>query len=106
MSEKTFPTERPSFRTQAHDNGPELVVVLPGVSREQLSVNIEDHLLSITGERRFEGGAEERDYQLRVRLHEDLDPLKIEASHQDGILRLKLNRRPELKPRQIDILAN
>lgn len=106
MNETTYPTERPRFRTKALDNGLELAVVLPGVSKEALTVNVEDRLLSITGERRFEKGAEDRDYKLQVRLHDDLDLSKIEASHQDGVLRLKLSKRPELTPRRIDILAN
>lgn len=106
MSETTYPTERPRFGTKVIESGLELAIVLPGVSKEALTVNVEDHLLSITGERRFEESAEERDYKLQVRLHDDLDPSKIEASHRDGVLRLKLNKRPELTPRRIDILTN
>ena len=106
MSENTFPTQRPHFQTRTLDHGLELTVVLPGVSKEQLTINAEDRFLSITGERRFEGGLEERNYQLKVRLHQDLDPSKIEARYQDGVLRLKLNKRPELTPRRIELLAN
>ncbi|MDB4508393.1 HSP20 family small heat-shock protein [Akkermansiaceae bacterium] len=106
MSETTYPIERPRFRTKVIECGLELAIVLPGVSKEALTVNVEDRLLSISGERRFESGAEERDYQLQLRLHDDLDPSKIEASHQNGVLRLKLSKRPELTPRRIDILAN
>jgi len=101
-----IPTERPRFRTQATEGGLELTILLPGVSKENLSVNIEDRQLSLTGERRFDGGAEERDYQLEVNLHKDLDPSQIEARHQDGVLTLKLSKRAELAPRKIDILAN
>ncbi|MEN8693720.1 MAG: Hsp20/alpha crystallin family protein [Akkermansiaceae bacterium] len=109
MSDTTFPTERPSFRTRTTDSGLELAVTLPGVPKDQLTVNLENRLLSIKGERRFrkeQNGAENRDYQLAVKLHDDLDPNKIEASHQNGVLKIKLFKRKELAPRQIDILAN
>lgn len=106
MSDTTFQTERPRFRTRTTDNGLELAVILPGVSKESLTVNVEDRLLSIKGERRFKEEAENRDYQLAVQLHDDLDPTRVEASHQDGILNLKLFKRKELAPRRIDILAN
>lgn len=106
MSENTIPTERPRFRTRATESGLELSILLPGVAKDALTVNIENRQLSLTGERRFEGGAEERDYHLKVNLHEDLDPSKIEARHQDGVLTLKLAKRKELAPRRIDILSN
>ncbi|MDB4585014.1 Hsp20/alpha crystallin family protein [bacterium] len=106
MSENTIPTERPRFRTRATEGGLELTILLPGVSKDALTVNVEDRLLSLSGERRFEGGTEERDYHLKVNLHEDLDPNAIEARHQDGVLTLKLSKRQELASRRIDILAN
>ncbi len=106
MSENTIPTERPRLRSRVTEGGLELTILLPGVPKDALTVNLEDRLLTLTGERRFEGGAEERDYHLKVNLHEDLDPNKIEARHQDGVLTLQLSKRKELAPRRIDILAN
>lgn len=106
MSDPTYPTERPRFRTKVTENGLELAVILPGVSKKHLTVNIQDRLLSIKGERRFRDGIENRDYQLGVQLHDELDPTRIEASHQDGLLNLKLFKRKELAPRRIDILSN
>ncbi|MGJ8695935.1 MAG: Hsp20/alpha crystallin family protein [Verrucomicrobiaceae bacterium] len=104
--QKVYPVERPRFRTNVNGNGLELSILLPGVARENLSVNVEDRLLNLTAERRFDGGEEDRDYQLQVKLNDDLDPSKIEATHQNGVLTLKLVKRQELAPRRIDILAN
>ncbi|YCM45606.1 Hsp20/alpha crystallin family protein [Verrucomicrobiaceae bacterium 227] len=103
--------ERPRFKTRSADAGLELSIALPGVPKDSLQVNIENRLLTITGERSSLDGFESPDrearkYELKVELHEDLDPNVINANYQDGVLNLKLNKRQELAPRKIDILAN
>jgi len=105
-------TVNPRFKTRAHENGFDLAVALPGVSRDQVSVNLEKRVLTITGERpKLEGDfrretSEELHYELKLNLHEDLDTENIQATHQDGVLVLKLQKRRELAPRKIDILSN
>jgi len=104
-------TERPRFKTRTAEAGLELAIALPGVPTDSLQVNIENRILTITGERSalegFESPDQEaRKYELKVELHEDLDANVINARYQDGVLTLKLNKRRELAPRKIDILAN
>jgi len=105
-------TERPRFKTRANDQGFDLSIALPGVTRDDIEVNLEKRLLTIAGERKdLEGEFENKDhealrYELKVELHEDLDADNIEASHHDGILVLRLQKRRELAPCKIDILAN
>ena len=105
-------TERPRFKTRAYDQGFDLTVALPGVAKDALEVKIEKRLLTIGGERKEpEGEFENRDhealrFELKVELHEDLDADNIKATHQSGILTLSLQKRKELAPRKIDILAN
>ena len=104
-------TERPRFKTRAFEAGLEIAIALPGVPKDTLQVNIEKRLLTITGERSTLEGYESPDreackYELKVELHEDLDANVINASYQNGVLNLKLNKRQELAPRKIDILAN
>lgn len=110
MNEK-FTTARPRFKTRTLDAGLELAVALPGIPKDNLEVNLENRVLTIAGERQNLADFESQDqeavrYELKVELHEDLDPNVIDASYQDGILKLKLNKRQELAPRKIDILAN
>lgn len=105
-------TERPRFKTRTLDTGLELSIALPGVTKDQLKVDLEQRLISIDGERKpltgdFQKSDQEaRRFQLKVELHEDLDPDTIKATHQNGILTLQLQKRKELAPRKIDILAN
>tara|TARA_B100001093_G_scaffold497090_1_gene543595 strand:+ start:66 stop:407 length:342 start_codon:yes stop_codon:yes gene_type:complete len=102
-------TSRPQFKTRKTDAGIDLTVALPGVTKNKLGVNAEGQLLTITGERRNPGEVdshEARRYELKLQLHEDLDTNKITAKYQKGVLTLGLQKREELAPRKINILAN
>ncbi|MGC6466149.1 MAG: Hsp20/alpha crystallin family protein [Akkermansiaceae bacterium] len=104
-------TTRPRFKTRTFEAGLELVVALPGVPKDALEVHLEKRLLTVKGTRsqledHESADQEARRYELKVELHEDLDPNVIDGSYQNGILKLKLNKRKELAPRKIDILAN
>lgn len=105
-------TERPRFKTRTNDAGFELSIALPGLAKEDVQISLEKRLLTIGGERKtLEGEFQSREqealrFELKVNLHEDLDADNIKATHQDGILTLSLQKRKELAPRKIDILAN
>ncbi len=102
-------TSRPPFKTDKTDTGIGLTVALPGVTKENLGVNAKGLLLTITGERSNPGGVdshEARRYELKLQLHEDLDTNKITAKYQNGVLTLGLQKREELAPKKINILAN
>ena len=102
-------TARPPFRTRKSEAGVDLTVALPGVPKDKLGVNAEGRFLTITGERSNPDGVdthEARRYELKLQLHEDLDTNKITAKYQNGVLTLGLQKREELAPRKIDILAN
>ena len=105
-------TERPRFKTRSTDTGLDLSIALPGLAKEKVQISLEKRLLNISGERtNLEGDFQDHDqealkFELKVELHEDLDVNTIQATHQDGILTLSLQKRKELAPRKIDILAN
>lgn len=111
MNSQTI-TQRPRYKTRAHDTGFDLAVSLPGVARDQVNVTVEKDILTIAGERPNLTGdfvrndQEEARFELKVTLHEDLDPVNIRASHHDGVLILSLQKRKEVTPRRIDILPN
>ena len=93
-----------------------IYVELPGVSRENLSIEVEDHLLSIRGKversqeksgdvraryREYRLADKLRQFQLRTKIEED----KIEAKLENGVLRLTLPKAAEEKPRKIEVQA-
>lgn len=98
----------------AFRRGDEIVVELdlPGVDRDSLDVTVESDVLEISARRaaHFEEGdqlivAERQHGDVRRRLHlgESLDAERIEASYDDGVLRVVIPVAEEAKPRRIEI---
>ena len=87
---------------------------LPGFRKEDLSVEVNDGLLTVTGHRKTEtkdgdkeakAGAvtEERRVSRTISLPEQIKTDAIEAKYENGILTVTLPKREEAKPRQIAI---
>ncbi len=93
---------------------------LPGFTKEQVDVTLDNSVLTITAERSEEtsngNGAEvakRTDYLLRERrynrfqrsftLPNTVDSSSVDAKLENGVLRLTLNKRQETKPRKIAI---
>ena len=93
----------------------ELVVKadLPDVKPEDLDIRVENNILSIRGERKFERKVDEKDY-LRVEraygsfsrsfsLANTVNADAIKADYQNGVLALTIPKREEAKPKQIRV---
>ncbi len=86
---------------------------LPGVKPEDFKLSIENRTLTLQGERRFEKKSEsdnyhrvERSYGSFTRtftLPSTINVEEVQAEFKDGILRVTLPKREEVKPRQIQI---
>jgi HSP20 family protein len=98
-----------------HENEHELVVKadLPGVEAKDLDIRVENNILTIRGERRFEKKVNEDNY-LRVEraygsfsrsfsLANTVNPDGIKADYQNGVLTLNVPKREEAKPKQIKV---
>ena len=90
-----------------------LNVELPGFKENQVNLTVENGMLTIKGERKFEKeDAEEnyhrveRSYGTFVRsftLPTSIDQGKIQADFSDGVLHIEMPKREETKPKQIPI---
>lgn len=86
-------------------------VEVPGVSLADLDVSLENGRLTIRGERKqaeckSEFVHDERfwgRFERTVTLHEWVDPGSIEATLQDGVLHLKLIKKPEAQRQRVAI---
>jgi HSP20 family protein len=88
-------------------------VDLPGVKREDVELTLDKNVLRIAAERKTP--AEERKYwhsergygrvERTISLPEKVDHDAIEAELSDGVLVVKLVKRPELLPKKIEIKA-
>jgi HSP20 family protein len=86
---------------------------LPDVKPEQLDIRVENNILTIRGERKFDNKAEEGNY-LRVErsygafsrsfaLANTVNTEAIKADYKNGVLTLSIPKREEAKPKQIKV---
>ena len=86
---------------------------LPGVRPEELDIRVENNILTIRGERKFEKKVDEKNY-LRVEraygsfarsfsLANTVNTEAIKADYKDGVLTLSIPKREEAKPKQIKV---
>jgi HSP20 family protein len=88
---------------------------MPGVNADDVNISIENNVLTLSGERRFEKKDEsdnfhrvERSYGSFTRsftLPTTVSSENAQAEFENGVLRLKLAKREEAKPRRIEIKA-
>jgi len=97
------------------ENEHELVVKadLPGIDPKDLDIRVENNVLTIRGERKFEKKVDQDNY-LRVErtygsfsrsfsLANTVNPEGIKADYQNGVLTLAVPKREEAKPKQIRV---
>lgn len=92
-----------------------LTAELPGVPLADISISVENNLLTISGERRLEKAKEEDSYHWRERawgafrrtftLPSTVDRDAITAAYKDGVLTVRVPQREEAKPKQISVSA-
>lgn len=95
------------------DTGGDVVLraELPGLRPEDIAISCEQRTLTISGERKVEqaeGGYHRREraagkFSRSIRLPDDLDASRAEASFKHGVLTLRLPRAEAAKPRQISV---
>jgi len=86
---------------------------LPGVEEESINVELQDNVLTISGERAPEHRAQDGGYQRLERawgafsrsltLPAGIDPESIEASFNNGVLEVRVPKPEERKPRRVAI---
>ncbi|MCP3960087.1 MAG: Hsp20/alpha crystallin family protein [bacterium] len=86
---------------------------LPGLKKDDIDVSIEDNVLTVSGERKFEDAAEgttfrrvERAYgsfRRSFTLPRGVDSVKVEARFEDGVLMLQIPKSEVAKSRKITV---
>ena len=99
------------FETESHD----LVVraELPGMTREDIEVSVENSTLVLKGEKKFDAEVKEEHYRRVERtygafhrsftLPNTVDTNKVSADYKNGVLTVKLPFKEEAKPRTINV---
>ena len=90
-----------------------LKVEVPGIDEKDIDVRLENNTLTIHGERKFEKQEKEENYRRVERQYgsftrsftvpSTLDSGSVSANYEKGILKLKIAKKAEAKPKQIKI---
>ena len=89
---------------------------LPGLSEEDVAIEIQDHTLTVSGERKAEHEEHERGwyrverqfgrFSRSLTLPEGIDADAVSASFDKGVLSISIPKPEERKPRRVEIRAN
>jgi HSP20 family protein len=86
---------------------------LPGMDRKDITLHLENNVLTLKGERRFEKDTKDENYHRIERSYgvfsrsfsipATVDEEKIRADYKDGVLKIALPKKEQAKPKQIRI---
>jgi HSP20 family protein len=103
----------PSVDIFEHEGNLVLKAELPGVDPKDVDVRVENNVLTLRGERKFESEVKREKYHRVERaygtfsrsftLPNVVDTEKIKAEYKDGVLQVTLPQREEAKPKQIQV---
>lgn len=93
-----------------------LSLELPGVKREDIEVNVKDGVLTIQAEKKAEARQENEEYVLNerqygkflrsLRLEERFNPEAVSAEYSEGVLKVKVDKHEQVKPKSIAVKVN
>ena len=103
----------PRVNIRETDDNVSLTFELPGVNQEDVKVTIENNVLTVSGERKFEH-SEENDGYVRneistgsfsrsFTLPRTVDTDSVTADYKNGMLTVAMARKEEAKPKQIEV---
>lgn len=114
-SDTTRPMLRPAMDVVESDDNLTVRIDLPGLSPDDVKVEIEDNILTVSGEvgdtiekENDRYHYRERSYgafQRSVRLPNTIDTEKVDATFENGVLNIAMPKLPQAQPKQISIKA-
>ena len=103
----------PRINVEENDNEWLISAELPGVAKEDVKVNFQDTILSISGEKKVEKEDKSKNYHRfersfgkfsrSLKINTPVVSDKIDAEYKDGILTISLPKAEEAKPKLIDV---
>jgi HSP20 family protein len=90
-----------------------LKIEVPGIDEKDIDVRVENNTLTVHGERKFEKEEKEENFR-RVERHygsftrsftlpSTVDPEQVTATYDKGVLKIRLAKKAEAKPKQIKV---
>lgn len=95
------------------EHGIQLKLEVPGINEQDLDIKVENNVLTVSGERKFEKEQKEENFHRIERrygsfvrsftLPNTVDTENITAEYTNGVLNVRLAKRAEAKPKQIKV---
>ena len=90
-----------------------LKIEVPGIDEKEIDVRLENHTLTVHGERKIEHEEKEENYRRVERQYgsftrtftvpQTVDTETVSATYDNGVLKIKLAKKAEAKPKQIKV---
>ncbi|MFO7306737.1 MAG: Hsp20/alpha crystallin family protein [Gammaproteobacteria bacterium] len=106
----------PAVDIQERDDAFVITADVPGVKPEDIEITMENGVLSLRGRREHEASTKENGYRRierargeffrRFSLPDTADADSIEATCSNGVLTVRIAKKPEVQPRRIQVRAN
>ena len=90
-----------------------LKIEVPGIEEKDINVSIENNTLTVRGERRFEKDEKEENFHRVERMYgsftrsftlpNTVDPEQVSAHYEKGVLKIRLAKKAEAKPKLIKV---
>jgi HSP20 family protein len=103
----------PPVDIQETEEGFRLMAELPGLTREDITITLENNVLRLTGERKFEKDVKKESYHRVERsygtfarsfvLPQQVSSEKVQAAFENGVLTITVPKAEQAKPRKIEI---
>ncbi|HYG68700.1 MAG TPA: Hsp20/alpha crystallin family protein, partial [Anaeromyxobacteraceae bacterium] len=103
----------PSFEVKETKDAYVFKADLPGIREEDLDINLTGNRLTVSGKREEEKRSEEERYYAYERsygsfsrsftLPEGVDAEHVDAELRDGVLTVRIAKRPEVQPKRIEV---
>lgn len=103
----------PRTDIQENENEISLTFEIPGMDKGDIKVSVVDGVLSVSGERKFKKEEKDANYlrsEIRTgsfsrsfTLPDTVDADQISADYKDGLLLVKLAKKEEVKPKEIEV---
>jgi len=103
----------PSVDVYEDEHNVTLKIEVPGIDEKDIDVRIENNTLTVHGERKFEKDEKEENYRRVERqygsftrsftLPNTVDHDSVTANYDKGVLKIKLAKKAEAKPKQIKV---
>jgi HSP20 family protein len=109
----TTSTFAPAVDVYEDEHSITLKIDVPGIDEKDIDVRVENRTLTVTGERKFEKEEKEENYRRVERqygsfsrtftLPTTVDTESVSADYEKGVLKIKLTKKAEAKPKQIKV---